>query len=119
MTTALIVDDSRLSRMMILNFIKEERPDWHTIEASNGNEALEKALDKDIDVMVLDYNMPGMDGVTLGTELKKHYPEAFITLLTANIQDSIQRKADESGISFMKKPVTKESISAIIETSGR
>ena len=40
--TVLIVDDSRLSRMMIRAFITQAYPDWTIIEASNGQEALEK-----------------------------------------------------------------------------
>ena len=119
MTTALIVDDSRLSRMMILSILKETRPDWKTIEATNGEEALQKAVDVDINVMILDYNMPGMDGITLGIELKNRYPNAFITLLTANIQDKIRMKAEESGLNFRKKPVTQDTISAIAEQSGQ
>ena len=38
--TMLIVDDSRLSRMLVRNFVIEHKPDWNLIEAENGDEAL-------------------------------------------------------------------------------
>ena len=119
MTTALIVDDSRLSRMMVQAAIKEIRPEWLTIEATNSEDALSKTSEKDIDVIILDYNMPGENGISLGVELKQRYPNAFISMLTANIQESTQRKAHEAGLTFFKKPVTKELVSNIIEGSGK
>lgn len=119
MTTALIVDDSKLSRMMIIAALEEVRPEWQVIEANNGEDALNKSAETDIDVIILDYNMPGMNGIALGEELKTRFQNAYISLLTANIQDKIRLKAEESGLNFMKKPVTLETVSAIVEQSGR
>lgn len=120
MTTALIVDDSRLSRMMVQAAIKEIRPEWLTIEASNSDDALNKTQEQQsVDVIILDYNMPGENGITLGVELQQRYPNAFVSMLTANIQESTQRKAHDAGFTFFKKPVTKELVTEIIETSGK
>jgi len=46
--TLLIVDDSRISRMMISMLVKIREPDWKLIEAANGEEALKKADELDI-----------------------------------------------------------------------
>lgn len=118
MTTALIVDDSRVSRMMIRAIVADAKPDWNIVEAANGDEALSVVEDETPDVMILDYNMPGMDGLMLGEILKEKFPHGHISLLTANIQDSTQQKAAELGISFVGKPITDEKIRGIVEPIG-
>ena len=107
--TALIVDDSKLSRVMIRTILQDNFPEWKILEAANGEEAL-KIEEDDIDIMTLDMNMPGMDGVTLGQELKQRYPNASISLITANIQQAVQDKANNAGFYFVAKPITEEKI---------
>ena len=104
--TVLIVDDSRLSRMMIRAFITQAHPDWTIIEASNGQEAIEKTATQTVDLMTIDLNMPGMDGLTLATQLQHNHPTAHITLITANIQESVRHRAAAAGMGFIAKPVS-------------
>jgi two-component system, chemotaxis family, chemotaxis protein CheY len=112
--TVLIVDDSRLSRMMIRTFITQAHPDWTIIEASNGQEALEKTAAQTVDLMTIDLNMPGMDGLTLATRLKHNHPAASITLVTANIQESVRQRAEAAGMGFIAKPITEDNVLACI-----
>jgi two-component system chemotaxis response regulator CheY len=104
--TLLIVDDSRVSRMMIKRFPGGAAEEFRFIEAASGEEALQQVEGADIDLMTIDLNMPGMDGLTLAGKLKGQFPDASITLLTANIQEATQRKATEIGIDFLPKPIT-------------
>ncbi len=108
--TVLIVDDSRLSRMMLRSFISQTCPDWGIIEAGDGAEALEKTAALRVDGATIDLNMPGMDGLTLALTLKHQYPRAHITLLTANIQDSVRHRAAAVGIGFLAKPITAKTV---------
>src|SRR5215475_11064908 len=112
--TVLIVDDSRLSRMMIRTFITQAHPDWTIIEASNGQEALDKTATLPVDVITVDLNMPGIDGLTLATTFKNRYPAAYITLLTANIQDRVRHVAEAAGVGFITKPITEANILAFL-----
>ena len=114
--TVLIVDDSRLSRMMIRAFITQARPDWTIIEASNGQEALEKSATQTVALMTIDLNMPGMDGLTLATQLQHTYPTAYITLITANIQESVRHRAEAAGMGFIAKPVTEDNVLACLSS---
>jgi len=116
--TVLIVDDSRLSRMMIRAFITQAHPDWTIIEASNGPEALEKTATQTVDLMTIDLNMPGMDGLTLATQLQHTYPTAYITLITANIQESVRHRAEAAGMGFIAKPVTEDNVLACLSSLG-
>jgi two-component system chemotaxis response regulator CheY len=114
--TVLIVDDSRLSRMLIRAFITQAHPDWTIIEASNGQEALEKTATQTVDLMTIDLNMPGMDGLTLATQLQHNHPTAYITLVTANIQESVRHRAAAAGMGFIAKPVTEDSLLACLSS---
>lgn len=112
--TMLIVDDARLTRMMVRTIVHTAHPDWTILEAQNGAEALEKTMGTAIDMMTIDLNMPGIDGLTLATQLQSQHPQARIALLTANIQENVRRRAEASGVGFIAKPVTEEKILAFI-----
>ncbi|NRA16400.1 MAG: response regulator [Oceanospirillaceae bacterium] len=114
--TILIVDDSRLSRMVLRKFVTQLQPDWQIIEACDGSDALGKCEVTHIDWMSIDYNMPGMDGLTLASKLKIRNPDAQMALVTANVQDSIREQAEGMGISFIQKPITLEKIQSFVKS---
>ena len=58
--TVLVVDDSRMARMMITKIIHSHHPEWEMLEAKSAQEALLVSDGKSIDIMTLDMNMPGM-----------------------------------------------------------
>ncbi len=109
-THCLIVDDSRMARMMVKKFIGDIHPQWPIEEAASGEEALEKAAEQKFDLITLDYNMPGMDGIEVAEIIRPRLPDARIVLLTANVQDSIRTQADELGLDFIAKPINEEKI---------
>lgn len=116
--TVLVVDDSKMSRMMIKKIISTNYPDWQVLEAASGEEALETVEGQQVDIMTLDVNMPGMDGITLGTILRKQYPEAHITLVTANIQSAIKEKARAAQLQFLPKPITEDRIMGYLRAAS-
>ena len=113
-THCLIVDDSRMSRMLIHKIIIDAHPDWLIEEAGNGDEAIDKSNDNSFDVITLDYNMPGMNGLEVAQELRPKFPDAKIVLLTANIQESIRNKATAMAVDFIAKPITEDKIKSYV-----
>lgn len=113
-----IIDDSRVSRMMVSGIAKKTYPEATIFEAANADEALALKLDKELTHIICDYNMPGMDGLTLCESLKKIHSKTYISLLTANIQAAIRNKAQDMGIHFYKKPVTEERVLSILSKSA-
>jgi CheY-like chemotaxis protein len=107
-TTVLIVDDSKLARIVLGKAIAALQPDWARVEASNADEAIAAFDDKAIDVAVLDYNMPGRDGLALAEELRARFPTMPIAVATANVQDEIIARARAANATFIAKPVTEE-----------
>ena len=114
-TTLLIVDDSRVSRMMIKSLVSSKHPDWEMIEAGNGEEGLAKAAENQITHFSIDLNMPGIDGLELIEQLQKSYPSSSMVLMTANIQAEIFKRAMALGASCIHKPITEESVDRMLE----
>lgn len=110
----LIADDSRMSRMMLKKIITTSHPDWQIIEAENGEEAINKAKGQDLQIILLDFNMPVMDGGEAAAKLRPLFPKAKIAFLTANVQESIQNLAKDLQIDFIPKPITEEKITQYV-----
>ncbi len=111
----MVVDDSKMSRMMMKKIVGNARPDWEIIEAGDGQEAVDLAKGVDLDVIFLDYNMPNMNGGEAAEILRPQFPDATIALLTANIQDSIKNLAINLKIDFIPKPITEAKILKYVE----
>lgn len=112
--TVLIVDDSRVSRMMIRAMILAKHPDWVMEEAVSGEDALEKVRTVVPHLITLDINMPGMGGLAAAELLVKECPQARIVLLTGNIQESSRRKAEQLGVGFVEKPITESCVANVL-----
>ncbi len=109
-TIVLLVDDSRVARMMTRAAIEKLRPDWTIIEAASGEDALSAITLDRPDFVLMDVNMPGIGGLETARQLRGRCPKAVISLLTANIQDSIRNQATEMGAGFMSKPLKEEDL---------
>ena len=115
----LIVDDSRVTRMMIRALVQERQPEWKILEAVNGEEAVTLAKENMPDYVTMDMNMPGLDGVAAAELIRQACPSTRITLLTANIQESSRQKAQHLGIAFVAKPITAACIDQVLAVYAR
>lgn len=112
--TALIVDDSKLARIVAGKALAHLQPDWAKIEAGGSDEALALIADRGADIALIDFNMAGKDGLELASELRMLKPEMPIAIITANIQDEIISRARQIGAAFVAKPVTAEGLEGFI-----
>lgn len=110
MTNLLIVDDSKLARIVLAKAVAALQPEWTRVEASNADEALAQIADGVVHLAILDYNMPGRNGLDLAEELRAAHPAMPIALATANVQDEIIARARDAHVSFIAKPVTQDSV---------
>ncbi|MBC9207847.1 response regulator [Roseomonas aerophila] len=113
--TILIVDDSKLARIVAGKAVHSLQPDWQRVEASNADEALAVIGSQDVDVALLDYNMPGRDGLALAAELRTLRPTMPIAVITANTQDEVIARARSLSASFVAKPVTQEALQGFLD----
>ncbi|NGZ84291.1 response regulator [Duganella aceris] len=114
--TVLIVDDSRVSRMMARQYISVLRADWVVAEAATGEESLLKAHEVAPDLVLMDVNMPGMGGIAAAEQLRQDFPALPISLLTANVQTATRERAAAMGIGFVEKPITEARIAQLLAT---
>src|SRR3569623_174810 len=112
--TVMLVDDSKLARIVAGKTLAALQPDWQRVEASSADEALQLVGARKIDVAILDFNMPGKDGLELAAELRDAYPHMPIAVITANIQDEIIARARAVNATFVSKPVTEEGLSGFV-----
>ena len=113
-TTILIVDDSKLARIVAGKALAELQPDWQRVEAGSAAQALEIVASRQIDLAVIDFNMTPKDGLELAAELRALHPDMPLAIITANIQDEIVSRAREVGATFVPKPVTTESFEGFL-----
>jgi two-component system chemotaxis response regulator CheY len=111
----LIVDDSKVSRMVIRAHVKAVHPEWEILEASNGADAIAIA-DQDLpDYCTMDVNMPGILGTEAAEQILQKHPHMRVVIFSANIQESFQTRSNALGAVFVAKPVTEKSIAHALE----
>lgn len=110
----LIVDDSKLARMSVAKALGALHPDWTRVEASNSEEALALARQSAVDMALVDFNMPGQDGLHLAAELREMDPRMPIAVISANHQAEIVNRAREIGATFLPKPLTREALEGFL-----
>ncbi len=112
----LIVDDSKLARMSINRLLDMLRPDWARTETANAVEAMACQPFEDIDLALLDFNMPGRDGLMLANDMHAIKPAMPMAIISANSQDEIVARAKAIGVGFLPKPLTEEALGAFLDT---
>jgi CheY-like chemotaxis protein len=113
--TVLIVDDSKLARMAVARALGTLHPDWTMAEAANADEAIKLARELDVDVTLLDFNMPGRDGLALAAELRELKPNMPVAVSSANHQVEIVNRSREVGAAFLEKPLTAAALGRFLE----
>lgn len=112
--TVLVVDDSKLARIVAGKAIAALQPDWERVEAVSAADALEIVCSQQIDIVVLDFNMPDKDGLELAAELRAGHPNMPIAVITANVQDEIIARVRALNATFVAKPVTQDAMAGFI-----
>lgn len=113
----LVVDDSKVSRLFVVNYWSDTHPDWQFIEAETGEAAVSLAEQHQFYAAILDYNMPDINGLQVAELIKTKQQGCFIALLTANIQRYVQDEAERADLYYYRKPITADLITQIIKDS--
>ena len=114
--TWLIVDD--LDEMRTVLSLTLQRLGWKIIEANDGVKALQAAEQAHPDVILMDYNMPNMNGIDACLEFKKHPTLNHIPVLiyTGAVATDVQIAAENAGATrFLVKPLLPADLRAVIE----
>jgi CheY-like chemotaxis protein len=110
----LIVDDSKLARMIMASAFRRMRPDWELTEASSAAEAISAITAGSVDISLVDFNMPGTDGLELVADIRKVRPGMPVAVVSANLQDEIIARTRELNAAFVAKPLTDDALGAFL-----
>ena len=113
----LIVDDSRPIRNLMRRTMRQAGfGDHDYIEAENGVEALAMVEKEDPDLIVSDWNMPEMDGLTFLEKLRESGNQTPFGFATTEGSPEMRKKAADAGADFhLTKPFTKTEIVNVME----
>jgi DNA-binding NarL/FixJ family response regulator len=94
----LVVDDNAVMRRTLRNLL-ETQDDWKVCaEASDGREAVAKFDKEQFDVIVLDFQMPGMNGLDAAKQITSRSPSTPILMVTLHHSPQLAEEARKVGI---------------------
>jgi two-component system cell cycle response regulator DivK len=114
--TILYVEDNPDNRMLVRRVLMAE--DYNVVEAPSATEALKKLETLRPDLILMDINMPEMDGYTLTAKIRAlpQLGSIPIVALTANVMKGDREKSLEAGCDgYIQKPIDIDTISAQIQ----
>jgi len=118
---ALVVDDSRTIRVMLKRFLQAQGFD-PIHEAGDGKEALAKLAEVgSVDLALVDWNMPVMDGLDFVTTLRqnKQYEAVKVVMVTTESEASKVSRAMSAGANqYIFKPFTPEKLREKLDLMG-
>jgi two-component system, cell cycle sensor histidine kinase and response regulator CckA len=108
--TILVVDDDPAILQFISNFLEQ---DYNVLTAASGQEALQVAKDcrRDLDLLLSDFEMPGMSGIQLATQLAVAAPNIKILLMSGFTGGTLVLN---EGWHFMAKPFVPSQMTTLI-----
>jgi two-component system chemotaxis response regulator CheY len=112
----LIVDDSKAMRSIVLRTFRQAGLEGHTfVEASNGKEALDVIRSSSPDLVLADWNMPEMNGITLLETLRAEGNATRLGFITSESAAETKDHALKSGALFLlTKPFTVDTFKAVV-----
>ena len=96
----MVVDDTDHVRRMLRNML--DLDGFAVVaEAASGAQAMERVEEVAVDVAVIDYKMPVLDGLETAARLRERYPDLVMILYTAFVDPELERRASEVGVSLV------------------
>jgi CheY-like chemotaxis protein len=95
----LVVDDTEHVRSMLVDMLELDGFDV-VGEAASGGEAVGAAASNDPDVIVMDYKMPDMDGLSAARAIRATRPNQGIILYTAYLDQKLEAEARDAGVAL-------------------
>ena len=116
MKTIMTVDDSASVRIMVKFTLSELG--FEIVEAIDGNDALEKLEETQIDMLITDVNMPGLDGISLIRKVRENPSYRFVPIIVLTTEyhsDKKQEGKTAGATGWIVKPFRPDQLIAVIK----
>ena len=115
----MVVDDIQQTRESVIRTLQFQEQIEVVATATNGRQAIEKARETRPDVILMDVNMPDMDGISATKSITQIVPTAQIVILTVQDDPDYMRKAMLAGArDFLTKPPTIDDLLGAVQRAG-
>lgn len=112
----LVVDDSGTMRSIVRKVLAAGRYPIKIADAPDGVAALAELRRAHADIVILDYNMPGLNGLDILREIRAVAPAAGVVMMSTTIDPSVARRAlAEGATAFLNKPFYPADIDAVLD----
>jgi serine phosphatase RsbU (regulator of sigma subunit) len=108
--TILVADDSELDLMYTEQVLKSHNESFYIILARDGLEACQRAIEEYPDLILMDIEMPEMNGIDAIRFLKNNFRTKNIPVIVFTATDVFQEVFDAGAIDFIEKPFSEESL---------
>jgi DNA-binding NarL/FixJ family response regulator len=117
--TVLLIDDSPVA-LKSLRTILELRPGWTVVaEAENGTDGLALFYKTRPTVVIVDFQMPGLNGLEVGREIRLSDPKVLLILFTLHDSKQIEELAKAAGFDAVVPKTNAFPIAGIVETLNK
>ena len=107
----MIVDDNDVNQLILEQFVRKVSPNAIIDKTYNGQEALDEVAKNDYDLILMDMQMPVMDGLEATHQIRANGHEMPIYIVTGNIQtEDVQRCIHAGATGHMAKPFNKQEV---------
>ena len=110
----LVVDNSSTMRSIVRKILGATRFPFEVSEAAEGATALALAAENEFDIVFLDYNMPGFNGLETLAEFKREKRRMTVVVMSSAQDASLAERVRLQGAAFLKKPFFPTDIEAVL-----
>jgi DNA-binding NtrC family response regulator len=112
----LVVDDEKNQREIYTLILEDDG--YQVTTAQSGEQALKIARETDFDLVLTDYKMGGIDGLTLLSELIRLDPSIIVVMMTAHGSvESVKEALRGGAFDYLEKPVDRDQLLKVVESA--
>jgi DNA-binding NarL/FixJ family response regulator len=118
MLRTLMIEDNEIFRKTLKRILTSKFPSMQIEEAVDGNEAFSKIETQPPELIFMDINLPGENGIQLSRKIKKFHPDILIVVITSYDSPEYQEAASLAGVRYFisKRSSSTKDIIGLVES---